>query len=766
MSNGPVSGGPPPDYEINPASYEWTARLMSIMESRLGVKIKLHRHDRSLEAGQIFLFNHFARFETFIPQYLIYKETGVACRSIAAAELFEGNDTFANYLISVGGIPHNHPRILPFLAEEILRGRKVIIFPEGGMVKDRRVIDRKGQFHIYSRTAHERRKHHIGAAVLALTLECFKRGIVRVHEDGDRQTLERWAGTLHMESVEALVAAAEKPTLVAPSNITFYPIRVTENALQKGVELFSKGISKRLYEELLIEGNLLLKDTDMDLRLGSPIDPGKAWRWWHDTLFAHLARTFEDLDSFFNLNQASEGMRQFLSAQILRKRTFVLRDAYMEGMYRGVTLNLSHLASRILVDLAGRDRMEIDCCLFHKTLYVAVRYARSEPSIHLHRSLKNPDYFINLVDGRCEGLDQFMNSKAIEGLVEKRPYRYHILPKLCEESRFDEIRLENLVMVYANEMAPIRAARDAVEKALAETPSIDAQTFAEMRFEDEIASHAWHAKHFSKPKFAAINDQETATESAEPFFLLPEGEKAKKTGVVLVHGFLASPAEMRPFADRLCAAGYPVMGVRLNGHGTSPWDLRKRSWRNWMEPIGRGCRILSAFSERVCLVGFSSGGALSLLLAAEGVSNLAGVCAISAPLKFRNKNLVFIPLLHGLNKVVRWLPSMEGVMPFRANASEHPHINYRNVAIRGLYELRLMAEELDDRLKDVHCPTTIIQGTDDHVVDPESAELIISKLGSPNKELHWIETERHGVLYDDIGDTREITMAFLDSLSG
>ncbi len=766
MPNGPASGEPPTDYAINPASYEWTARFMSVMEKRLGVNIKLLHAKHSLETGQIFLFNHFARFETFIPQYLIYKETGVACRSIAAVDLFEGSDAFASYLISVGAIPNNHPRVLPFLAEEILHGRKVIIFPEGGMVKDRRVIDRKGQFRIYSRTAHERRKHHTGAAVLALTLEAFNRGILRVFQQGDRPTLERWAATLHMESVEALVEAAGKPALVVPANITFYPIRVTENALQKGVEMFNRGISKRLYEELLIEGNILLRDTDMDLRLGSPLDPGKAWHWWHDKLFAHLVETFETLDDFFDLNRNGDGLKEFLSARILRKRTFILRDTYMKDMYRGVTLNLSHLASRILVELAERRRMEIDCCLFHKTLYMAIRHARSEPSIHLHRSLKNPDYFISLVDGRCQGLDQFINSKAVKGLVEKRPYAYHILPKLCEEARFDEIRLENLVMVYANEMAPIRAARGAVEKALSETPSIDARTFAEMRFDDEIASYAWHAKRFLKPKFAAINDQETATESAEPFLFLPPGETVKKMGVVLVHGFLASPAEMRSFANRLSAAGYPVIGVRLNGHGTSPWDLRKRSWRNWMEPIGRGCRILSAFSERVCLVGFSSGGALSLLLAAEGISNLAGVCAISAPLKFRNKNLVFIPLVYGLNKVIRWLPSMEGVMPFRPNLSEHPHINYRNVAIRGLYELHLMSEELKKRLKDVHCPTAIIQGTEDHVVDPESAELILAKLDSPNKELHWIETERHGILYDDIADTREIILAFLDSLPG
>ena len=41
----------------------------------------------------------------------------------------------------------------------------------------------------------------------------------------------------------------------------------------------------------------------------------------------------------------------------------------------------------------------------------------------------------------------------------------------------------------------------------------------------------------------------TATESAEPFLLVP-GE-ARDLGVLLVHGFLASPAEMRGLGDRL-----------------------------------------------------------------------------------------------------------------------------------------------------------------------------------------------------------------------
>ena len=99
--------------------------------------------------GQIFVFNHFARFETVIPQYIIHRTTGEYARCVATHELF-ANERFGNFLWSVGAVPSNHPGLLPYLAAEILRGRKVIIFPEGGMIKNRKVIDGDGEYNLIS----------------------------------------------------------------------------------------------------------------------------------------------------------------------------------------------------------------------------------------------------------------------------------------------------------------------------------------------------------------------------------------------------------------------------------------------------------------------------------------------------------------------------------------------------------------------------------------------------------------------------------------
>jgi len=162
---------------------------------------------------------------------------------------------------------------------------------------------------------------------------------------------------------------------------------------------------------------------------------------------------------------------------------------------------------------------------------------------------------------------------------------------------------------------------------------------------------------------------------------------------------------------------------------------------------------------------FSTGGVLSLIMAAERPDNLAAVAAISAPLKFKNRNLIFVPLLQGANNLTQWLPSFEGVMPFQSNDSEHPHINYRNMAIRGLFELRRAVDEMERRLGDVACPVMLFQGDEDSVVDPASASLIFEKLGAGRKWLRMIASKRHGILNENIGDVQEKVLEFLSAVA-
>lgn len=751
------------DFAISQQACEWTMRALAALEARLNLNITMHAADGQLERGQIFLFNHFARFETFIPNYIIKRETGADCRSVASRDLFRQDNPFSRYLLSLGAVPNSYPRLLPFLAEEILRGRKVVIFPEGGLVKDRHVVGEDGKYLVYSRTARTHRKHHAGAAALALTLDAFKTGILQLVRRSDRAQLERWRAQLGLESVEDLVAACRKPTEVVPSNITFYPIRVEPNLLGRAADVFVKGIPPQFAEELLIEGNLLLRETDMDIRLGPSIHTSKSWSWLERKLLGRAVRRVSTLDDLFAATSAARDWRERVVRICIRNHVDPMRDAYMAAMYAEVSINLCHLASRLIMMLVERGRSEIDRQTFRTILYLAVKNAQTMDAIHLHRGLENPDAYEGLIEGRCEAFTQFIDSTVALGLIERDGPVYRFLPKLREQVDFETIRLENPIAVYANEMAPIRAAWQALEQAQRTMQELDDRRLAMLAFDDELRSLDWDRRQVAKPVHETINAQETATADPAPYLLVPGGD-GNRFGVLMVHGFLASPAELREFGEELFGCGHPVMGVRLKGHGTSPHDLRDRHWEDWLASVRRGYDILSAFCDRICIVGFSTGGALALILATERPEKLAGVAVASTALRYHNKTLVFVPLLHGANKLMDWVPTRHGVIPFRRNESEQPEINYRHIPIEALYELGQALAELNGRLKMVDCPVLVLQGDGDRIVDPHSAEMIMRRLRTPYKKMHMLRSDRHGILSEDVDNARAHVLSFIARL--
>lgn len=748
--------------DIDTKLYNRSVKLFNAVKNMLSVRLDLHTDPQVVLEGDIFLFNHFSRFETFIPQFLIYEKTGAYSCAIASGEFFKEDNVLSRYLRYVGVFPHNHDRLFPLLAGQILRGRKVIIFPEGGMVKDRRVIDKRGHYSIYSRVTGNRRKHHTGPAVLSQGVETFKAAIRHAHSQNDVALLRQWKDVLHIDSVDQLIAVANKPTLMVPANITFYPIRSSENLLFKSVELFSDGLSLRQSEELLIEGNIMLKNTDMDIRMGTPVNPCGVWDWRTRYLVNNIASEINTIDDVFTLNSRPQNWRQRLLGAYVIKNAQKSRDRYMEGIYANVTVNLSHLAATLIMHYVGQGQSHIEKDKFHSILYIAIKCLQTSTVIHLHRSLLNPDDYSDLFKATNKRFEHFIDAAKEAGLISEDETSYRFLPKLCVESDFDSIRLENPIAVYNNEAAPLRTVLDTLIDAIAEYAKADKNKLAAWHFEDECRALAWEKQAYSKPLFADINAEEVAVADPAPFFIQPE--IANGFGVLLVHGLLASPAELRAYGQYLVKQGYTVMGIRLKGHGTSPYALRDQTWEDWYGCVQRGFNILKVYCSRIFVVGFSTGGALALKLATEHYPEMIGVVAISVPLKFVNPAFMLVPLLHGTNKLVAWVSAFEGVKPFIESESEHPNINYRNVPVRALYELRVLIAEIDELLPQISLPTLILYGDDDPIVSPKSAPIIMGKLGSKHKRIQAIKSDRHGILMENIGDTWHVIDGFLNEL--
>jgi esterase/lipase len=747
--------------DIDPVIYERSVKLFAWVRNMLGVKIKLHAESQP-EQGDIFLFNHFSRFETFIPQYLIHERTGAYSCAIAAGEFFEEDTVLSRYLRNVGVFPHDHPRLFPMLAAQILRGRKVLAFPEGGMVKDRRVMDRQGRYSVYSRIAGERRKHHTGPAVLAQGLEAFKATIRNAYHDKNRRQLQRWKDELRLDSLDQLLMAALKPTLIVPANITFYPIRSSENLLQKGVELFADRLTPRQMEEVLIEGNILLKDTDMDVRMGRPIDPCMVWHWWNRYVLRWFAADFTTLDDVFALHAAPRNPRQRILGRYFKRCAAATRNQYMADIYANVTVNLSHLASSLIMHGIAEGRRRIDKECFYTTLYLAVRALQRQNGINLHRSLINPIEYMDLVDGKSKRFEQFICLAKEGGLLQEDADHYLFQEKLLAEYDLDRIRLENPIAVYANEVAPIRPVREILVESLAAFDDLDPRQLATWRLEDELGALNWERAHYADPRFDDIDRLESVDAEAAPFFFRPE--RPNGIGILLIHGLFAGPAEVRGYGEHLLKRGYTVLGIRLQGHGTSPHALRELRYEDWYADVRRGYNILRTYCPHIVPIGFSTGGSLALKLAAECCAETIAVVALAIPVILIETAFMLVPLLHGTNRLVSWLSSYEGVKPFVENAPEHPDINYRNVPVRALYELRRLIEDLDERLPAIDVPSLILYADRDPVVSVKGAQPLVERLGAKDKRLRIVQSNRHGILMENSAGTWAVIDGFLEEM--
>src|SRR5664279_2415957 len=126
-------------------------------------------------------------------------------------------------------------------------------------------------------------------------------------------------------------------------------------------------------------------------------------------------------------------------------------------------------------------------------------------------------------------------------------------------------------------------------------------------------------------------------------------------GAVLCHGFTGSPWSMRPWAEHLAAAGLAVTVPRLPGHGTRWQELNQTRWEDWYGELERAFDALRGRCDAVFVMGLSVGGTLSLRLAEQRGTEVAGVVVVNAQLTTERKDAKLLPLLAPV------IPSLPGV---------------------------------------------------------------------------------------------------------
>ncbi len=221
-------------------------------------------------------------------------------------------------------------------------------------------------------------------------------------------------------------------------------------------------------------------------------------------------------------------------------------------------------------------------------------------------------------------------------------------------------------------------------------------------------------------------------------------------GILLVHGLMAAPEEVREWAQFLYSKGYTVYAPRLTGHGTSAVDLSTKRYNEWIDSVDNGVAILKSCCDKIVIGGFSTGAGIALYKAIKDPDDFDAVISISAPLKFKGFSTNFVELLHAWNHLVSYLGMNRLAKVYAKNHPDNPHINYHCCPIQGIVEVKALMKKVYNSLSSLAIPALIMQGKTDPKVDGKSGKKIFHKICHPNAYYKEINFHQHGVVRGSI----------------
>ena len=222
-------------------------------------------------------------------------------------------------------------------------------------------------------------------------------------------------------------------------------------------------------------------------------------------------------------------------------------------------------------------------------------------------------------------------------------------------------------------------------------------------------------------------------------FLLEGGQ----TGVLLIHGFTASPTQLRLVGEDLHQRGLTVSAPLLPGHGTTVTDLSKQRWQDWVGHVELALAELKVRSRAVFVAGISLGSLLTLYLASHH-RDLSGMILYSPLVKMPGGIAIhLVPVLKYFIREIRKAPD------FSTDPDALKRLwDYPSISLFALHEMIRLRGKVQPLLARIKSPTLIIYSTLDKLIAANSAQFTHDHLGAKDKTLIAFHNSGHDVTLD------------------
>ena len=499
-----------------------------------------------------------------------------------------------------------------------------------------------------------------------------------------------------------------------------YPLRAQENALSRLAERVVEDLPERVTEEIMTEGAMLLSGVDIDMRFGKPIEitTGLSCDAIQCDIRSSSPIGFDDL---------------IPSRKFMRREALKITQQYMSVIYRMTTVNHDHLFAACLKKSPVR---RINKDNLRRRVFLASQDGANSGTVYFHNHFDKDQVHL-LTDDRYNRFNEFEDFAIEKGAVTSNG---SILEKdatrLATIFDFHRSRIDNPIAVIANEVEPLTRLQRRISRLCWQPGFWLKRKVVRHLLKRELDAFGHDYEAFSNLGTSKPMDV------GRPFLI--RGDR-RRVGVVLAHGYMAAPAEVKGLANYLGKMGFWVYAPRLKGHGTAPEDLATCSYQDWIDCMDAGYAIISNLCRRVIVGGFSTGAGLALDLA-QRMPEVAGVFAVSAPLRLQDMAARFVPAVDVWNRFMERFHLEDAKKTFVDNQPENPEINYLKNPISGVRELERLMASLEPRLPQIDAPALVVQSQEDPVVNPKGTEKIFKLLGSPDKQMVMFNFQRHGIL--------------------
>lgn len=226
----------------------------------------------------------------------------------------------------------------------------------------------------------------------------------------------------------------------------------------------------------------------------------------------------------------------------------------------------------------------------------------------------------------------------------------------------------------------------------------------------------------------------------------PFSFRGSETGVLLLHGFTGSTQSMRYLGEQLHRRfGFSIDAPCLPGHGTTPDDMEKTGYRDWLAGAERALEELSARARNVFVAGLSMGGTIALNLAARFPDRIGAIAPIAAPVGLMNDGTATALMLNPRPHRISGIGS-------DIKAPDVSEAAYTEIPITCLDEVTVLVAVTRDLMHRVVCPTLVIHALEDHVIPPANALEIVRTIRSDDIRLRWLKDSYHVATLDNDKD--------------